>query len=310
MRAPGSLFRSEIMATVDAVTTIAEALKETDEIPRKQIAEIIGVLGPDVALELLTETRRVQDAGGVEVRDGTRRRTDGGVFFSLAKARLPKADRNRIFRIRPPRSEGSDAPPSDSPVAVAKTPRPAPAPAPPVDDNRAAGAGRRRVVEVEVLRHHAKPPAPRPVIESLPVPVAPAPRPEPRPVPEERPIRRIVTVATPVREEPPATPEAARDRVRALIKGFSANDQRRLLEELLHELGGAMRPGRAPAPAPAAPPKGTVDDKLREQVLASVTEALGLTSGDLARALYGEENQTARSKARVALERWRRTRDG
>lgn len=301
------------MATADAVTTIAEALKETEELPRKQIAEIVGVLGPEVALELLTETRRVQDSGGVEVRDGTRRRTDGGVFFSLAKSRLPKADRNRIFRIRPPKTEGaegSDAPPPGPPVAVEK-PRQAAAVAPvPIEDTRAAGAGRRRVVEVEVLRHHAKLPAPRPVLEPPPAPVAPAPRPEARPVQEERlPIRRIVTVATPVREEPPATPEAARDRVRVLLKGFAASDQRRVLEELLRELGGEVRTGRAPGPAAPTSP-GAVDDKLREQVLASVTEALGLTSGDLARALYGEENQTARSKARVALERWRRTREG
>src|SRR5215475_8938960 len=94
------------MATDDAVTTITESLKETDELPRKQIAEIVEVLGADVALSLLDETRRVQGEGGIEVRDGTRRRTDGGVFFSLAKGRLPKADRNRIFRVRPPKAPG------------------------------------------------------------------------------------------------------------------------------------------------------------------------------------------------------------
>src|ERR1051325_10980394 len=87
-------FLTAAMATDDAVTTITQSLKETDELPRKQIGEIVDVLGAEVALELLAETRRVQDERGIEVRDGTRRRTDGGVFFSLAKAKLPKADRN------------------------------------------------------------------------------------------------------------------------------------------------------------------------------------------------------------------------
>lgn len=292
------------MATADPVATIAESLKETEEIPRKQITEIVEVLGAEVALELLAETRRVQDAGGLEVRDGTRRRTDGGVYFSLAKARLPKADRNRIFRIRPPRPEGEGSPPQGpAPGEAAERPRrptardaePARAPSAP-----SAGAGRRRVVEVEVLRHHAKPLQPQPIGEPPRPVVAPPPERELRAVPEERPVRRIVTVV-PAREEAPPTPEAAQDRIRGLLKGFDKGGQRRLLEELLHELGGDTRT-KVAAPASNA----ALDDKLREQVLASVTEALGLSSGDLARVLYGDENQNTRSKARVALERWRR----
>ena len=86
----GNSYSHTLMATADPVNTIAESLKETDELPRKQIAEIVEVLGPDASLAILAETRRVQDEGGVAVRDGTRRRTDGGVFFSLAKAQLPK----------------------------------------------------------------------------------------------------------------------------------------------------------------------------------------------------------------------------
>jgi hypothetical protein len=52
---------------------------------------------------------------------------------------------------------------------------------------------------------------------------------------------------------------------------------------------------------------GEPSQATRERVLASVTEALGLTSGDLARALFGDDGPGARAKARVALERWRRS---
>lgn len=291
------------MATADAVTTISESLKETDELPRKQIAEIVRVLGEGAALEILAEVRKVQDSGGVEVRDGTRRRTDGGVFFSLAKARLPKTDRNRIFRIRPPKAEGEEAPgtagPTPPPAAAAAA---APAPRDPARGVGIQQAGRRRVVEVEVLRHHARPavpPAPEPP-SSRGNPVRQE-QPSPRPVPEERPVRRIITVAAPVRDEAPATPDAAREKIRTLLRGLPAGDQRGFVTELLKQVprdtgagGDALTTG--------------VDDRLRERVLAAVTEALSLTSGDLARALYEDDSPSARSKARVALERWRKTR--
>src|SRR5437773_9998996 len=109
------------MSTADAVNNIIQALNETDEQPRKQIAEIVDVLGGDVALGLLQEVKSVQETGGQAVRDGTRQRTPGGIFFSLAKGKLPKADRNRIFRLRPP-----NPPRERTPVATA------PPPAPPV----------------------------------------------------------------------------------------------------------------------------------------------------------------------------------
>ena len=195
------------MASDDAVTTIIESLKEHDELPRKQIAEIVEVVGSQVALELLAETRRVQDEGGVEVRDGTRRRTDGGVFFSLAKTKLPKADRNRIFRVRPPKSPDASAaeaaaeppPPAKIPVVQQRRAQASDAVAP--RDEPPAGLGRRRVVEVDVLRYQ-----PKPILEKVPEVRAPAPSREPAtrdhagPA-EMRPLRRIVTVAPTVKNE-------------------------------------------------------------------------------------------------------------
>ena len=327
------------MATDDVVTTITEALKETDELPRKQIAEIVEVLGPDVALSLLDETRSVQNEGGIEVRDGTRRRTDGGVFFSLAKSRLPKSDRNRIFRVRVPKPPGEgandvaaqqtlplpEAPraPVVRPVQQEERPRPPPPPPAPQKQIPAAGPlGRRRMVEVEVLRTHA-----RPALERIPEMRAPAApqqtaaareerHAEREPEPQElRPVRRIVTVAPVVREEPPpSTPEAAAEKLRTTIKGLKIADQRRVVGDLLREIGGWPEPPK-PKPEPKPEPKRVeppprqqgLDAAMREKVLAAVTDALGLSTADLAQVLYGDDSPSLRAKARSALDRFRRS---
>jgi hypothetical protein len=320
------------MATDDPVTTITESLKESDELPRKQIAEIVEILGPELALSLLAETRRVQDEGGIEVRDGTRRRTDGGVFFSLAKGKLPKSDRNRIFRVRPPKPEsGAEAeaagqqtlplpeparPAPVRPVPVEEKPRPV-APAP--KQIPATGPlGRRRVVEVEVLRTHARPSLER--VPEVRAPAAPrqatAVREELKPEPQEvRPLRRIVTVAPKVQEEaPPSTPEAAAEKLRVSIKSLKIADQRKVVADLLREIGGMPEPAapkRQPEPKrveppPPPPPRG-LDGTTRERVLAAVTDALGLSTADLAEVLYGDDSPSLRAKARSALDRFRKS---
>ncbi len=307
----------------DAVNTIIDSLKEHDDLPRKQIAEIVEILGPETALGLLRETRRVQDEGGVEVRDGSRRRTDGGVFFSLAKTKLPKADRNRIFRVRPPKPETADAPASESkpeagngvPVIERRPRGPAPPAAREVREPP-PGIGRRRVVEVEVLRHHS--PKVTPESEAAVARVQPAKHAEPteptEPTPAHgmRPLRRIVTVAPTVRDEPPATAEAAKERLRHILQALGAADKRRILSELLREAGGGLPDLEArrvveAKPAPEPKRKPGVDNQTREQVLAAVTDALGLSSADLASVLYGDDSRAARNKARGVLQRLRRS---
>jgi len=314
------------MASDDAVTTITESLKETEELPRKQIAEIVEALGAAVALELLAETRRVQDEGGLEVRDGTRRRTDGGVYFSLAKAKLPKAERNRIFRVKVPKAPGAPesepkpaapaAPaPEAQPVAVERRPARKEAPAGESRVIAPVGGGRRRVVEVEVLRHLPKPSAPEPATaRPAAVPAEPARRELQPPQAEVRPLRRIVTVAPVVKQEPPSTPDAARQRIREMLGVLKVAEQRRVLADALRELGGnpepePKRPVPEPkkAPPPPPPPPRGLDDAMRERVLAAVTDALGLATADLARVLYGEETAGTKAKARTVLERWRRS---
>jgi hypothetical protein len=162
---------------------------------------------------------------------------------------------------------------------------------------------RRRVVEVEVLRHPAKPAVPEPAPRPEPVAVASPPVAAPRPaLDEQRPLRRIVVA--PPRDEPAATPEAARDRVRTVIRGLSKPDQRRVVLDLLDELGGPEKPPEPEEPPESEEPLPPPVD--RERVLAAVADALGLGSADLARALYDDETPGSRTKARSALERWRK----
>jgi hypothetical protein len=111
---------------------IAEALGESDEIPRTQIAGIVQVLGAEGALALLAQTQRVEEAGGLLVPDGTRRRTPGGVFFLLAREKLSPADRAKIFSAKQAKAakaakaptEGTAEPPRRRVYEYVPEPRP------------------------------------------------------------------------------------------------------------------------------------------------------------------------------------------
>jgi hypothetical protein len=109
---------------------IAEALGESDENPRTQIAAIVQVLGSEGALALLAQTQRVEEAGGLLVPDGTRRRTPGGVFFLLAREKLSPADRQKIFSAKQQKktpkapAEGAAEPPRRRVYEYVPEPRP------------------------------------------------------------------------------------------------------------------------------------------------------------------------------------------
>jgi hypothetical protein len=79
------------------VSQIVEALGETAGRAEDQIRRIVRPLGPEQALALLARTEEVEAAGGMLVPDGSRRRTEGGVFFRLVKDRLTPAQRLQLF---------------------------------------------------------------------------------------------------------------------------------------------------------------------------------------------------------------------
>ncbi len=91
------------MASEATIQTISKALGEADEGPLAQIEAVVTALGEETCLSLLTETDRIEKAGGMERGDGKGRRSAGGVFFYLARQKLPKEQRAAIFNDKMPR---------------------------------------------------------------------------------------------------------------------------------------------------------------------------------------------------------------
>jgi hypothetical protein len=73
---------------------LAEVLQEP-KIPL--LRQILRTLGPARTIDLLTEALQVEAAGGMLTKDGSRRRTPGGVFFQLVKERVTAKERRRLF---------------------------------------------------------------------------------------------------------------------------------------------------------------------------------------------------------------------
>jgi len=80
-----------------AAQEIAGALGETEQKPCTQIAAIIHHCGIDFAQSLLRETQYLESQGGMMLPDESRRRTPGGVFFYLARKKIPRKTAKVIF---------------------------------------------------------------------------------------------------------------------------------------------------------------------------------------------------------------------
>lgn len=78
-------------------SNIADQLDESQLKPRSQILNIVLLCGPETAEALLKDTLKIEAEGGLMIKSGTRRRTPGGVFFHLARQRLPEDIKQRIF---------------------------------------------------------------------------------------------------------------------------------------------------------------------------------------------------------------------
>jgi Phosphorylated adapter RNA export protein, RNA-binding domain len=61
------------------------------------LRQLLRTLGPARTIDLLTEALQVEAAGGMLTKDGSRRRTPGGVFFQLVKERVTAKERRRLF---------------------------------------------------------------------------------------------------------------------------------------------------------------------------------------------------------------------
>lgn len=78
-------------------TEIADELEETVKRARIQIWRIIQECGEDFAKQLLEETRKHIEEGGLDTLDGQRKRTKGGIYLRLAKEKMDAETRAKIF---------------------------------------------------------------------------------------------------------------------------------------------------------------------------------------------------------------------
>jgi cold shock CspA family protein len=106
-----------------AVAQIAADLGETAPWALDQIRRITRFMGDEFALGLVAQAQQIEAAGGMLLPDGSRRRTIGGVFFTIARDQLPPERREAIFppfkprrKPKPPRPEGEPPPPPAAPA--------------------------------------------------------------------------------------------------------------------------------------------------------------------------------------------------
>jgi len=76
------------------VDTLAQALQEPK---RALLLKVLRTVGQDRCAAILADTLQCEDGGGMLTKDGTRRRTPGGVFFQLVKERVTPQERRRLF---------------------------------------------------------------------------------------------------------------------------------------------------------------------------------------------------------------------
>jgi hypothetical protein len=84
------------------VADVAEQLGETDDQPIGMLRRMVNLRGPDFVQAVVQEARTVEAQGGLMTRDGSRRRTLGGVFFALARHHITKTSRDDYLRIFQP----------------------------------------------------------------------------------------------------------------------------------------------------------------------------------------------------------------
>ena len=88
------------------VEQLAQALQEPK---RTLLTQVLRTLGQDRYAAILADTLQCEDGGGMLTKDGTRRRTPGGVFFQLVRERVTARERRRLFP-RPAAQQGQDQP--------------------------------------------------------------------------------------------------------------------------------------------------------------------------------------------------------
>jgi PHAX RNA-binding domain len=89
------------------VDMLAEVLQEPK---RTLLTQVLRTLGIDRTTAILADTLTYEANGGMLTKDGSRRRTPGGVFFQLVKERATQQERQRLFPRPAPQHHKTSAP--------------------------------------------------------------------------------------------------------------------------------------------------------------------------------------------------------
>lgn len=81
----------------EAATDIARQLQENNTEAVAQIGRIVEYLGAEETYTLVTKALEAEKEGGMQTVDGRRARTLGGIFFHLARRRIPSKVRPTIW---------------------------------------------------------------------------------------------------------------------------------------------------------------------------------------------------------------------
>jgi hypothetical protein len=99
---PEKVARKEAWKDAERVADEIVALLADELAPRRSepwwcYVAIVWDLGAEAARAFAVETGEIERQGGMKVADGSRRRTPGGVFFAVVKARLGDRRRARLW---------------------------------------------------------------------------------------------------------------------------------------------------------------------------------------------------------------------
>ncbi len=90
------------------ISYVTKKLDEHERGPKIQIRQIIEECGMEFVAKLLEDTLRIEAEGGMMINNGERRRTTGGVFFRLARERLPLTAHLKVFNIWQVRKQANE----------------------------------------------------------------------------------------------------------------------------------------------------------------------------------------------------------
>lgn len=103
------------MEPEELIKHIAETLNEPNII---LVRKVIRLIGPERAETCLQKTLEVEANGGMMTRDGSRRRTPGGVFFQVVRETSTNKERRRIFPSMATTATSNAEAPKESPPAA------------------------------------------------------------------------------------------------------------------------------------------------------------------------------------------------